>query len=268
VPPLKNSVSAVLPPRAKADELLELLGFALIVLLPAIMSNFGLRSPETEHQSLYSQLGFVKELLGSLQFGLVASFFMTRHGRRSSWNDVATRDITWPIQVLTGIGLWFAYYLFFDFWGVVAALAGIRLPSIAWLHPNGGNELMLNGVFSVVNGFSEEIMRVYLLVQTQRAGLGKTGAALAVAVAMASYHFYQGAFTVLAFILAHVALNRFYISKRPLVALIVWHILSDFMHSTDLIGWGFVSEMANGAVAVGWLGLIRLYRTVPVPLHH
>ena len=263
----KISIPPLAPPRAKTDELIELLGFAMIVLLPAIMSNFGLpQSAASEHQSLYSQIGFIKELLGSLQFGLVAAFFLARHGRGKSWSDVATRQLSWPMQVLAGIGLWFAYYLFFDFWAVVAALARIRTPSIAWLHPIGDNEAMLNGVFSMVNGFSEEIMRVYLLVQTQRVGLGRTGAALAVAVAMASYHLYQGAFTVIAFILVHVLLNKLYIAKRPLLALIVWHILSDFMHSTELIGWGFVSEMINGSFAVGVLALTRVFGKLPI--HH
>ena len=239
------------PVRAKLSEsngaLLELLGFSLIVLLPAILSNFGEQSSlSAQHQSLYSSVGFLKELLSSLQFGLVAAFFLSRHGVRS-WGDVSSRQISVPMQVLTGIGLWFAYYLFFDLWATASALLSIRIPSIAWLHPVTGQETSLNAVFSVVNGLSEEIMRVYLLVQCQRVGLRRTGAAIAAALAMTSYHYYQGGFTLIAFFIIHVFFNRLYLSKRPFLALVVWHVLSDFMHSTDLVGWDFISSMLNGS---------------------
>jgi hypothetical protein len=237
--------------RGKTGEAVELLGFFLIVLLPAILSNFGVNaSPGAEHDKLYSQVGFLKELLGSLRFGLVAAFFLARHGE-SKWSDAASTEIPWPKQVLAGVGLWFAYYLFFDFWALVAALANIRLPSIAWLHPTSDAEVWLNGVFSFVNGHSEEIMRVYLLTQTQRLGLKRHAAAFAVALMIASYHVYQGAFTVVAFVLVNAVLNRLYLSKRPLVMLIVWHILSDFMHPTDMIGWEVVSAAVNGALGMG-----------------
>jgi len=235
---------------ARRADGVELLGFFLIVLLPAILSNFGTEgSPARQHSALYSQLGFIKELLGSLQFGLVAAFFLSRHGL-GKWSDVASTKISWPRQVLAGIGLWFAYYLFFDFWAVLAALANIRSPSIAWLHPTGDGEVLLNGVFSLVNGHSEEIMRAYLLTQTQRLGLGRNSAALAVAAMVASYHVYQGAFTVVAFVIANVILNRLYLSKRPLVMLIVWHVLSDFMHPTDFVGWELVTAMVNGSLGM------------------
>lgn len=244
---LKTFTPPAASTRVKTNDLLELLGFALIVLLPAIMSNFGLSpSGQAEHQSLYSQIGFVKELLSSLQFGLVAAFFLSRRPHERSWNDVATSTVSWPTQILVGIGMWFAYYLFFDFWALIASLASIRTPSIAWLHPVGNNEELLNAVFSGVNGISEEVMRVYLLLQIQRVGLGRTGAAIAVAMAISSYHVYQGPFTVIAFVLVNIVFNRLYLSKRPLLALIVWHILSDFKHSTDLVGWEFVTAMVNG----------------------
>ncbi|MHB2027035.1 MAG: CPBP family glutamic-type intramembrane protease [Elusimicrobiota bacterium] len=241
-------------------EWLELIGFSFIVLLPAFMSNFGTGLPAAmEHQELYSRLGFISTLLSSLQFGLVAVFFMSRRGPRKFWGDVASREISWPKQILAGVGLWFAYYLFFDFWGTLAGLLNIHLPSIAWLWPTTGNELLLNGVFAVVNGISEEVMRVYLLEQTQRVGMGRNASALAAAVAMASYHLYQGTFTLIAFLIVHFIFNKLYLSKRPLVTLIVWHALSDFMHSTDILGWQFISEMVNGTFAVGILGLSHLF---------
>jgi hypothetical protein len=240
-------------------EALELLGFSIIVLVPAVLASFGgPSSPEVEHQALYSHIGFLKELLSSMQFGLVAVFFLSRHGCRS-WADVASNKIPWPKQVLVGVGLWFAYYLFFDFWSCLPGLFSIRTPSIAWLHPTTGEETGLNAVFSGVNGLSEELMRVYLLVQLQRVGLRQTGAAIAAALAMTSYHFYQGAFTLIAFFIVHVFFNRLYLSRRPLLALIVWHILSDFMHSTDLVGWGFVSSMVNGSILIAVGGLARLF---------
>lgn len=243
---------------AKRGEFLQLLGFSLLVLLPAILSNFGYQpSPESQHQTLYSNIGFLKELLSSMQFGLVAVFFLSRCGVRS-WGDIATRQIAWPKQVLVGIGLWFGYYFFFDFWSGVSGLLSIRNPSIAWLHPTSGEETGLNAVFSVVNGVSEELMRVYLLVQLQRIGLRQTGAVVMAALAMTSYHFYQGAFTLVAFFIAHVFFNRLYLSRRPLLALIVWHVLSDFMHSTDLIGWDFVSAVVNGSFIIGVNGIARL----------
>jgi hypothetical protein len=39
---------------------------------------------------------------------------------------------------------------------------------------------------------------------------------------------------------------------------IVWHVLSDFMHSTDLIGWDFVSAVLNGSFIIGVNGIARL----------
>lgn len=245
-------------PASRGDRL-ELLGFSLVVLLPAILSSFGEQaSLGAQHQTLYSSVGFVKELLSSLQFGLVAVFFMSRHGIRS-WGDVSSREISVPVQVLAGIGLWFAYYLFFDLWATAAALLSIRLPSIAWLHPVTPVETSLNAVFSAVNGLSEELMRVYLLLQCRRVGLPRAGAAVAAAIAMTSYHCYQGGFTLIAFFIVHVLFNRLYFSKRPLLLLVVWHVLSDFMHPTALAGWDFVSAMVNGAFIFVVGGLARLF---------
>ncbi len=244
--------------RARLMDALELLGFFLIVLLPAFLSNF---TPDTsqaaQHSELYSQLGFLKELLSSLQFGLVAAFFLSWRDPRRFWGDLASREIPFPKQMLAGLGLWFAYYLFFDLWGFLGALAGIHSPSIAWLHPANANETALNAVFSAVNGISEEVMRVYLLEQTRRLGLGRNGAAIAAAVAISSYHLYQGAFTIGAFLIVNFVFNRLYLSKKPLVTLITWHILSDFMHSTDLVGWQLVTELVNGSLGMGLFALFK-----------
>ena len=255
----KTKTSVRANPTESSGALLELLGFSLIVLLPAILSNFGSStSPSAEHQELYSKVGFLKELLSSAQFGLVAVFFLARHGFRS-WDDVASRQVSWPAQVVAGVGLWFAYYLFFDFWGMLGAMLSIRFPSIAWLHPVTGQETGLNAVFSVVNGLSEEIMRVYLLIQSQRAGLRRNGAAVAAALAMTSYHYYQGSFTLIAFFIVHLFINRLYLSKRPLLILIVWHVLSDFKHSTDLIGWEIMTAIVNGSIYFVVGGIARLF---------
>lgn len=241
-------------------DLFELVGFALLVLLPAVLSSFGVSVPGAEHQALYSRLGFAKELLSSAQFGLVAVFLLCRHGYRT-WGDIATKEISWPIQIMAGIGLWFAYYLFFDFWSALAGLFSIHSPSIAWLHPTSEQETALNTVFAAVNGLSEELMRVYLLIQLQRVGLRRNGAVVAAALAMTSYHAYQGAFTLIAFFIVHVVFNRFYLGRRAFLTLIVWHVLSDLMHSTDLLGWNFVSSMINGSVLIifggirHWLGV-------------
>lgn len=241
----------------KTSDLLELIGFVVIVLLPLVVSSFAPpASPELSHRNLYSTAGFVKTLFKSLEFGLVAGFLLARKDPGFSW--LKPGPIKIPVQILAGISLWFAYYLFFDFWGTVAGLAKIHTPSVAWLHPETGNEAVPNGLFSFVNGTSEEIMRVYLLGQTRRVGLGSAKAALLVAALMTSYHFYQGAFTVVAFVLCHIILNRFYLSTRALPALIVWHVLSDFMHSTDLVGWQFVSQMVNGSVCVAVLAISKI----------
>src|ERR1035437_9827334 len=110
----EETIRSAIPSVSRRTDVLELAGFALLVLLPAVLSSFGVNSPDADHQALYSHLGFIKELLGSMQFGLVAVFFLSRHGYRS-WADINAKQVSWPTQIMAGIGLWFAYYLFFDF---------------------------------------------------------------------------------------------------------------------------------------------------------
>lgn len=233
--------------------------FIAVVILPAIAANFTSLPPEIRHVQLYSCWGFIQQILGSLQFGFLAAYMLSQGGWLHEDVHIVARGIPIYQQVLAGIGIWFGYYLFFDFWSVVASLAHIRSPSIAWLRPTTPDQEALNVVFSVVNGISEEVMRVYLLMQIQRFGAGRKTTVVAAAALISSYHVYQGWFTVIAFLLINLFLNRYYLSTRSLLSLFIWHALADFKHSTtSLPGWELVSALVNGTLGVAIVYLFSL----------
>jgi len=233
--------------------------FITVAILPAIAANFTSLPPEIRHAQLYSFWGFIQQLLGSLQFGLLAAYMLSQGGLLPKDARIVARDIPIYQQVLAGVGIWFGYYLFFDFWSVLASLAHIKSPSLAWFRSTTPDQEALNAVFSFVNGISEEVMRVYLLTQIQRFGAGRKATVVAAAVLISSYHVYQGWFTAIAFLLANLFLNRYYLSTRSLLSLFIWHALADFSHSTtSLPGWELVSALVNGTIGAAAVYLFSL----------
>ena len=244
---------------ASTTDAAELAVVFCALILPAIVSGLSPRAGLAEHSQLYSGVGFLKELIGSLKFGLLAALLLTRNPFDRAFCTL------WPKgsktkQLLAGVGLWIAYYVFFDFWSLLANAWRLSVHSTGWMQPLSAHESGLNLLFSVVNGLSEEIFRLYLLSQLLKLGAGWRGTTVGTAALIASYHVYQGPFIAVGFFAANVAINRAYAANRSLPMLFVWHALSDYTHSTSLPGLEIVSAVVSAGFmsALSWIHLVRL----------
>lgn len=235
--------------KTKQRDVLELGVYFIVAILPSLVALGDTASPSAMHEQIYSEWGFLKELLKSLRFGCLAAFFLFLNPFDPSFCEISPKTTSRVKQILAGVGMWFGYYLFFTFWGFLSSRLDIKSPSTAWIHPVTTFETGQNAVFSLVNGISEEMERIYLLSQLLKLGLRRWGAAAVTALLIASYHLYQGWFTGVAFVIANLFFNTYYLKHRSLLTLFVWHVLSDFMHSTDLVGWEIVSMVIGGTAA-------------------
>lgn len=238
----------------------EFLVVLIIAVLPSVVAGFQQRFSTTRHEDLFSFLGFARELLRSMQFGCLGGLLLLRDPYDQSFRAPFHPYSAKVNQVLAGIGLWFAYYIFFDFWSILAGYWRMTVHPTDWMHPLTASESQLHLIFSLVNGLSEEILRLYLLSQLLKLGAGWKGSIIVTAALIASYHVYQGPFIAVGFFLANIVINRMYAVNRSLLMLFVWHALSDFMHSTDLAGLQFVSAFVSAGLMVilSKLGLVQL----------
>ena len=236
----------------------EFIAVLFIVWLPAVLPDGQPASATMRHAELYSQWGFAREIIRSFGGGFLAAFFLWSKPADPSFLSLVSSRVSPARQIAAGVGLWFAYYLFFDFWGLLSSVLHMRSGYAPWFQPQTQVEVMQNTFFSVVNGVSEEIIRVYLLSQCAKLGGGNKKGIVSCAFLIAAYHSYQGSFTAVGFFAVNLVINAFYLRHRSLLALFVWHVMSDCMHSTDLPGWGIVSTLASGAVmdVLSWLGLV------------
>lgn len=237
---------------------IELAVFFFVVLLPAILPDTQSLSPAAAHRNLFSRWGYIHSLVGSLQFGVLAGFLLFFNPYDSSFLRLSPPKLSILKQIAAGVGLWFAYYLFFDFLGLLSGVSHIRTGSTAWFQPQGEMEMGRHVLFSFVNGISEEVMRVYLLSQVLKLGAGRKSTIAIVAALIASYHWYQGPINLAGFFLANLLFNRLYLTHKSILMLIVWHILADFKHSTDLVGWDIVSAF----VSVGSMDVLSFFGIV------
>ncbi len=233
----------------------ELAVFFFIILLPAISSSFHslfFKQQGFDYASLYSPWGFFNQIQASIPLGIFSAFLLVYGDHDPSYLSFSSHKLSTIKQIMAGVGLWFAYYLFFTLWDVVAALAQIHVPHINF-HSTIPlpQETLLNGTFALVNGISEEIMRVYLLAQIGKLTTRRWAVILLTAILISSYHSYQGGFTLIAFLIANIFLSYFYLSSRSLLALCIWHILADFSHPTALVGWNVLSELIGGSFIIG-----------------
>ena len=233
----------------------ELAVFFFIILLPAISSSFHslfFKQQGFDYASLYSPWGFFNQIQASIPLGLLAAFLLVYGDHDPSYLALRSSKLSVIRQIMAGVGLWFVYYLFFTLWDVVAALAQIHVPHINFHSATPlPQETMLNGVFALVNGISEEVMRVYLLAQIGKLTTRRWVVVLITAILISSYHSYQGGFTLIAFLVANIFLSSFYLSSQSLLALCVWHILADFSHPTALMGWNVLSGFIGGSFIIG-----------------
>lgn len=238
----------------------EFLVVLIVLVLPGVVAGFQQPYSPTRHEDLFSFWGFARELLRSMQFGCLGGLLLLRDPYDQSFRAPFSTYSSKISQVLAGIGLWFAYYLFFDFWTILASYWQMTAHPTDWMHPVTATESQLHLIFSLINGLSEEILRLYLLSQLLKLGAGWKGSIIVTAALIASYHVYQGPFIAVGFFLANIVINRMYAVNRSLLMLFVWHALSDFMHSTDLAGLQIVSAFFSAGLMalLSKLGLVQL----------
>lgn len=95
-------------------------------------------------------------------------------------------------------------------------LVGIRL-SLAWL------------IFLALNPFYEEFLRAFLIREIEAITDSTSLAVLAVTLAQASYHIYQGVANTLAIAIFFCCFGVYYALTRRLTPLIVAHLISDLV---------------------------------------
>lgn len=215
----------------------EVAAVAALAVLPDVVSSLQhvASPPEGPTPSFRQQaIGLIARSVG---VAVPVLYIMWRSG--DGFGAFGLRRFRAAVDLPAGVGVWaLAYVVYVGAWSVIAQVPAAVESAESWRahlrldemfpRPSGAPEGLLLVVMSAANGFAEELVLCGLLLTRLEVLLGSTARAVAVsALAMASYHLYQGPVYAALILVSALVTTGLFAACRRLWPIAIAHAIAD-----------------------------------------